>query len=137
MVDFWSLIGANALSNPVDVRSAVVQVSARLSQLDRPGLIAFQEALNVRLTDLDIADLAEIPVELSNGFVVEQTSDHFLYARCACVLAGREAFVRTLRDWHYFARFVAPRLQSSEALMYIARAEYENQTGQQMPHLDA
>lgn len=138
MVDFWSLIGVNALSNHVDVKAAIARVTARLSQLDQPGnLIAFQESLDDRLADLDIADLASIPVELSNGFVAEQTSDHFLYARCACVLAGREDFFRVLRDGPYFGRFIVPRLQSSEELLYLARVEYENKTGKQMPRRDA
>jgi hypothetical protein len=77
--------------------------------------------------------LAAIPVELAGVPVFEQTEDHFLYARCPCLLAGERSVRATLDDEVSFAEFVAPRLQSAEKLLYVASTEYESRTGQRMP----
>ena len=81
---------------------------------------------------LDVSRLASTPVELRNGVVLDQTADHLLYARCACVLAGEEAVDDALRSVTLFAGFVAPQLQGAEELLYLARNEYRSRTGERM-----
>lgn len=132
VTDFWSVIGSNAVTDQADVEAAVGQIERRLRTLDLPDLISFQEQLDQNLDALDLSSLASIQVELTEGLVLEQTADHFLYARCACLLAGREEVRVVLDDSERFSDFVAPRLQSAETLLYLARTEYQRRTGQQM-----
>jgi uncharacterized protein DUF4240 len=130
--DFWSVIGSNAIASRADVEAAVGQVERRLRTLDLPDLVSFQDQLDRNLDALDVSSLASIQVTLAEGLVLEQTSDHFLYARCACLLAGRDEVQAVLEDSERFRDFVAPRLQSAEALLYLARTEYQRRTGELM-----
>ena len=131
-VDFWSVIGSNAVTSRADVEAAVGQVERRLRTLDLSDLVSFQDQLERNLDALDLSSLASIQVAVAEGLVLEQTADHFLYARCACLLAGREEARAVLENSERFSDFVAPRLQSAEALLYLARTEYQRRTGQPM-----
>lgn len=130
--DFWSVIGSNAVTSRLDVEAAVRQVERRLRTLDLPDLVGFQDLLDQNLDALDLSSLASIHVASAGGLVLEQTADHFLYARCACLLAGQEEVRAVLEDSERFSNFVAPRLQSAENLLYLARTEYQRRTGQPM-----
>ena len=131
-VDFWSVIGSNAVTSRADVEAAVGQVERRLRTLELSDLVSFQDQLERNLDALDLSSLASIQVAVAEGLVLEQTADHFLYARCACLLAGREEARAVLENSERFSDFVAPRLQSAEALLYVARTEYQRRTGQPM-----
>ncbi|MFC0437393.1 DUF4240 domain-containing protein [Kutzneria buriramensis] len=131
-VDFWSVIGSNAVTSRADIEVAVAQVEQRLRALDPSDLVSFQDQLERNLDALDLSALASIPVELAGGLVLEQTADHFLYARCACLLAGRDEVRGVLESSERFGDFVAPRLQSAEALLYLARTEHQRRTGEPM-----
>lgn len=130
--DFWSVIGSNVITSRADVTAALDRVEQRLRELDPPDLVAFEGQLDQNLDALDLSSLASIPVELAGGLVLEQTTDHFLYARCACLLAGRETARSVLEESERFSDFVAPALQSAESLLYLARKEYEKRTGEPM-----
>jgi hypothetical protein len=130
--DFWSVIGSNPVTSRADVEAAVEHVEQRLRTLDLPDLVEFQGQLDRNLDALNLGSLASIQVELAEGLILEQTADHFLYARCACLLAGREEARAVLEEPERFSNFVAPRLQSAEALLYLARAEYKKRTGEPM-----
>jgi hypothetical protein len=130
--DFWSVIGSNAVTSRADVEAAVGQIERRLRKLDLPDLVNFQDQLDRNLDALDLSSLASVQVALAGGLVLEQTTDHFLYARCACLLAGREEARAVLENSERFSDFVAPRLQSAETLLYLARTEYQRRTGRPM-----
>ncbi|WP_422771120.1 DUF4240 domain-containing protein [Plantactinospora sp. WMMC1484] len=130
--DFWSLIESNPVTSRADVEAAVGRVEQRLHALDLADLVDFQEQLDRNLDALDLNSLASVQVELAEDLILEQTADHFLYARCACLLAGREEARAVLEESARFSNFVAPRLQSAEALLYLARTEYQKRTGEPM-----
>ncbi|NMO51678.1 DUF4240 domain-containing protein [Actinoplanes sp. TBRC 11911] len=130
--DFWSTIGSNAVTSRAEVQAAVGQVEQRLGALDLPDLVSFQDQLGQNLNALDLSSLAAIQIESAGGLMLEQTADHFLYARCACLLAGREKVREVLAESERFSEFVAPRLQSAEMLLYLARTEYQRRTGEPM-----
>ena len=130
--DFWSVIGSNPVTSRADVEAAVEQVQQRLSVLDLADMVEFQRQLDRNLDALDLGSLASVQVELAGGLILEQTADHFLYARCACLLAGREEARAVLEESERFSNFVAPRLQSAEALLYLARTEYQKRAGEPM-----
>lgn len=132
MIDFWSIIGSNSTQSRDDVLSALDRVSGRLDELDADDLVKFSEKLREALYGIDRRALAEIPVVLAGGLELPQTSDHFLYARCACILAGRDAYDATLRESVEFARFVRPFAQAAEGLLYLAPSVYEKKFGDEM-----
>ncbi|RFS83645.1 DUF4240 domain-containing protein [Actinomadura spongiicola] len=131
MPEFWSVIGSNSVQTSVDVQAALERVSARLNGLPPAELIDFVEQLRAALYEIDRRELAEIPVKFK-GLTLPQTGDHFLYARCACVLAGREAYHACLETSSEFARFVRPSSQSAELLLYIAEDAYRRETGKEV-----
>ncbi|MFE4537751.1 DUF4240 domain-containing protein [Streptomyces scopuliridis] len=132
MIDFWRIIGSNPAQSGEDVRLALDRLSGRLEELDPVDLVKFSEKLREALYGIDRRELAEIPVVLAGGLELSQTGDHFLYARCACILAGRDAYDATLRASSDFARFVAPFSQAAEGLLYITSSVYEKKVGSEM-----
>ncbi|MFE2842776.1 DUF4240 domain-containing protein [Streptomyces scopuliridis] len=132
MIDFWHIIGSNPVQSGGDVRSALDRLSGRLDELDPADLVKFSEKLREALYGIDRRELAEIPVVLAGGLELPQTGDHFLYARCACILAGRDKYDATLRASSDFARFVKPFSQAAEGLLYIASSVYEKKVGSEM-----
>ncbi|GIM97818.1 DUF4240 domain-containing protein [Paractinoplanes toevensis] len=130
--DFWTVVGSCSIVDRSDVEAALTDVENRLRALDLEGLVAFQGHLAVELEALNLGSLASIPIELPSGAVFDQTEDHFLYARCACLLSGRASAHEVISDPGQFSVFVAPRLQSAETLLYLARNEYRRRTGESM-----
>ncbi|MFJ4859490.1 DUF4240 domain-containing protein [Streptomyces sp. NPDC088748] len=137
MTEFWRIIGSNPAQSGDDVRSALDRVSGRLDELDAADLVRFSEKLREALYGIDRRELAEIPVVLAGGLELPQTSDHFLYARCACVLTGRDAYDATLRTSSEFSRFVSPFSQAAEGLLYLAPGVYEKKVGSGMGMVSA
>ena len=86
---FWAVIGTSAVRDSGEVASALYDVSSRLATLALGDLTGFVERLHEALFHLDRKIFAQIPVVL-RGVEFAQTGDHFLYARCACILAGEE-----------------------------------------------
>ncbi|PZM97342.1 MAG: hypothetical protein DIU79_02815 [Actinobacteria bacterium] len=132
MNDFWEIIGSSPMRDDTDVQTALDRVAGRLSKVSTDGLVEFAGRLERCLYLLDRRDFAEIPVELPDGRAFSQTSDHFLYARCACVLSGAAEFDKVLQTGTGFERFVAPGLQGAEGLLYLAPEIYESRTGEEM-----
>lgn len=131
-MDFWRVIGANPISDRATVEAAISGIRSRLASLELAELVEFRDRLDECLASLDSPGLAEIPIEMPGYPAFEQTEDHFLYARCACVLAGEDAVRAALDDELSFARFVAVKLQSAETLLYVAETEFESRTGRRM-----
>lgn len=132
MTDFWHIVGSNPVRAADDVRSALDRLTGRLGELDPVDLIRFARQLREALYGIDRRELAEIPVVLRGGFELPQTSDHFLYARCACVLAGRDAYEASLEASSEFEGFVRPFAQAAEELLYLASSIYERKVGREM-----
>lgn len=132
MVDFWGVIGSNSIRDASGIDSALERISRKLNAFTPDSLRQFSEQLREALFRIDKREFAEIPVTLPNGFEGAQTSDHFLYARCACVLAGKQSYDEVLELGIGFESFVAPFAQEAEGLLYIASDIYESKTGNRM-----
>ncbi|MFF9079893.1 DUF4240 domain-containing protein [Streptomyces rubiginosohelvolus] len=132
MIDFWSIIGSNPAQSGDDVRSTLDRIAGRLDELDASDLVTFSKELRGALHEIDRRALAEVPVVLAAGLELPQTSDHFLYARCACILAGRGAYDASLRSASEFTPFVKPFFQAAEGLLYLAPSVYEKKFGAEM-----
>ncbi|MGC5054695.1 DUF4240 domain-containing protein [Micromonospora sp. DT48] len=132
MIDFWKAIGAREVRGPADIAEALDFVSVQLDGVSPMGLTLFDDRLREYLFRLDRRDFASLPVVLPDGTALAQTSDHFLYARCACILAGEVEFGAVLRTGSGFDRYVKPELQSAESLLYVGREKYELRTGRKL-----
>jgi len=131
MSAFWSVIGASPVHDASEVDSALEKISLRLDEMAPDALGRFAESLHEALFRIDRRELAEIPVYFS-GLEFEQTSDHFLYARCACILAGEKIYGEVLESGAGFELFVAPAQQGAECLLYLASEIYERKVGEQL-----
>ncbi|WP_020392873.1 DUF4240 domain-containing protein [Kribbella catacumbae] len=132
MTDFWKVIGSSPVRDASEIDSALERISRQLSAMTPTALTRFVERLRESLYRIDRRDLAEVPVMLAGGLKFPQTSDHFLYARCACILAGKEVYGDVLSSGVGFDRFVAPFAQEAEGLLYLASEQYERATGSKM-----
>lgn len=132
----WSTVGrANDLSSSTAVGVALSEVRARLAATSPEEVSLFDQWLNQRLFDLDRQAFYNAPVHLRDGKIGRQSEDHFLYARCACVLAGRENFEGILEGGLSFSRFADTRLQSAENLLYLAEEVCEETFGMPLERL--
>ncbi|MFD6464970.1 DUF4240 domain-containing protein [Streptomyces goshikiensis] len=132
MTDFWNVIGSSSVRDASEIDSALERISQQLNAMAPDALVRFAERLREALFRIDRRVLAEVPVKLAAGLEFPQTSDHFLYARCACILAGEKIYGEIMRSGVGFERFVAPFAQEAEGLLYLASEEYERQTGDRM-----
>ncbi|MFC9223754.1 DUF4240 domain-containing protein [Streptomyces hygroscopicus] len=111
-----------------EIDSTLEAISRRLSAMTPTALARFLERLRESLYRIDRRDLAEVPVVLAGGLKFPQTSDHFLYARCACILAGEEVYGDVLSSGVGFDRFVASFAQEAEGLLYLVSEQYEKKS---------
>jgi Protein of unknown function (DUF4240) len=132
VLDFWGVIGRTSLRDADSVRKSLAGITIRLSAASPIELVLFDDCLREACFRLDREDLASFPVTLSNGDQRPQTSDHFLYARCACILAGLTEYNKCLQSPSEFEPYVAIRLQSAESLLHVAYEVYESMTGRRM-----
>jgi hypothetical protein len=130
MSDFWNVIGRNELSSAESVATALAKVEARLAAAATSSayLREFDQWLSRQVSLLDREELFKVKVVNRDGKEFRQSEDHFLYARCACILAGSAAVSDVLAGRRSFADFTAIRLQSAELLLYLA-AELQEALG--------
>jgi hypothetical protein len=137
---FWALVGLVG-----DIREDDEPYAALVAELaGRPtdDILGFEETLARLLHQLDRRDLGEVfakwsaddgetPFSEDGGFFL--SADLFLYARCAVVVAGREAYREVLAD----VERVQPLLrweQQDEELLSVAQEAYELATGLEWDH---
>lgn len=122
MDDFWTIIGTNDLTSAKSVTVALAKVKARLAATvtSSPQLNEFDQWLGRQIRQLDRKEFFKSPVITDDGREFQQTDDHFLYARCACILTGSTAIADVLGGRRNFTDFTAIRLQSAELLLYLA-----------------
>ena len=129
--DFWNLIATTGGS--IDEESAEA-LSTRLALRPAEEIVQFADHLASLLYDLDsptaAAQLVTDPTAGEDPF--ELSDDLFLYARCAVVAAGRDAYERVLADptalageWPVF---------DGEFLITVAPTAYEMATGEEYDH---
>jgi hypothetical protein len=116
----WAIIGTNELTSAESVAAALARVKARLAATSPARLSEFDQWLNRQIDKLDRREFFESLVITDDGREFQQTDDHFLYSRCACILAGPTAAAEVLAGRRSFADFTAIRLQSAELLLYLA-----------------
>jgi Protein of unknown function (DUF4240) len=107
----WDVLGRGDVSSGQAVESRIEEVRSALKALPESRLADFQRWLASRLFDIDRRAYAEIPARLSDGSEMKQSSDSFLYARCACILAGEESWRDIIEGNASFSAFTATASQ--------------------------
>jgi hypothetical protein len=125
----WGVVGRGDVSSEQAVESRIKEVRSVLGALPESRLHHFQRWLASRLFDIDRRAYAEIPARLSDGSEVKQSSDSFLYARCACILAGEESWGDVIEGNVSFSAFTATASQGAESLLYLAAEVSEERFG--------
>lgn len=136
MSDFWALVGTNDITSAKSVAAALAEVKVRLAAAPPARLDEFDQWLSRQIHQLDRREFFESLVIADDGREFRQTDDHFLYARCACILAGRNAVADVLAGRRSFTDFTAIRLQSAELLLYLAAQVSEEVFGKEIVQPD-
>lgn len=119
--NFWdNVIGVNSLTSPDEVREAMDGVKRRLAATSPATVSEFDRWLSRQLYLLDRKELFDLPAITSDNNERPQTDDSFLYARCACVLAGHQAFTEVANGRRSFTDFSKVSLFGAEFLLYAA-----------------
>lgn len=132
----WDVIGRGDVSSEQAVESRIEQVRSALEALPESRLADFQRWLASRLFDIDRRAYAEIPARLSDGSEMKQSSDFFLYARCACILAGEESWRDIIGGNASFSAFTSTLSQGAESLLYLAAEVSEERFGRTLKVTD-
>lgn len=125
--EFWGLIGRLDWRYEGDDAAVLEPVVSSLAAMSDECIFAFDDALALRLHELDRLDIAERA--FGDGYL---SPDGFLYWRCVCVVNGPELFQSVLSG----GRQPSPDLEF-EAILYAASTAWARKHGAEMddyPH---
>ncbi|MEW2553044.1 DUF4240 domain-containing protein [Streptomyces zhihengii] len=131
--EFWALI---ATLDGEATEENCHRLAAELSRRPVPDIIGFAERHTEGLHRLDQEQFGTLPVAgmtLPDGTPFPQSSDVFLYARCAVVAAGRPVWESVFSDADAFAPFTSTEYEG-EHLLYVPDQAYQRATGRQWDH---
>jgi hypothetical protein len=128
--EFWEIIGTSPVRTSADIEISLQRIGDCLEVLSPAEVSQFDKDLRESLYHLDRREFGQIRVRTTAGMEFPQTSDHFLYARCACVMAGVEVYESVLKTRSGFERFVPVFAQGAESLLYLAPEIYKNKVGE-------
>lgn len=131
--DFWALIST---LNGEATEESCRRLAEELSRRSVPDIIGFAERHAEALHRLDQEKFGTLPVvDLTARFgsPFPQSSDVFLYTRCAVVAAGRAVWESVFFDVDKFAPYTACE-RDGESLLYVPHRAYELATGEEWDH---
>ncbi len=129
---FWQLVATIGGYPPADEAESFVQLEAALAVMGRAEIFSFEDRLAEVLYKLDRRSFAEVST-IDTGKA--QSSDSFLYNRCAVVIAGEAAYRDVLGGIRSFQGFTHSHVPSSEAILYVAQKAYERKYGEAWQHV--
>ncbi|MYS05850.1 DUF4240 domain-containing protein [Streptomyces sp. SID6041] len=126
--DFWALI---ATLDGEATEESCRRLVEKLSRRPVPDIIDFAERHAEALYRLDQEKFGTLPIaDLTDrdGSPFPQSSDVFLYARCAVVAAGRTVWESVFFDVDKFAPYTSTEYDA-EWLLYVPDKAYKLATG--------
>src|SRR3989442_490261 len=118
---FWDLIEKLDRRDEEDEEAVVEPLVRALALLPDAEIGSFQEILAQKLYDLDGRAWArESGPKIWLGDQDQVSADAFLYARCAVVARGRDAYAAVRADPGQM-----PKEDEFESLLYVASTAYE------------
>lgn len=124
--EFWRLIALIGGYPVADECEPFRVLEEELAGREVEEITSFEDLLASALFRLDRRIYADLP---TIGTGRSQSSDSFLYNRCAVVVAGEVAYESVLVGSRSFQDFTHSRLPSSERILYVAQKAYERKTG--------
>ncbi|MER5309881.1 DUF4240 domain-containing protein [Streptomyces sp. NPDC002773] len=128
--DFWALI---ATLNGEATEESCQRLAEELSRRPVSDIIGFAERHAEALYRLDQEKFGTLPVvDLTARFgsPFPQSSDVFLYARCAVVAAGQAVWESVFFDVEKFVPYTSSE-RDGEWLLYVPDTAYELATGEE------
>lgn len=128
--DFWALI---ATLNGEATHANCRRLAEELSRRPVSDIIGFAERHAEALYRLDQEKFGTLPVidlTARDGRHFPQSSDGFLYARCAVVAAGRAVWESVFSDTEKFVPYTSTE-RDGEWLLYVPDEAYELATGKE------
>ncbi|MET9619386.1 DUF4240 domain-containing protein [Streptomyces sp. NPDC006464] len=132
--DFWALIAT--LDGEATLESCQ-RLAEVLSRRSVPDIIGFAERHAEALYRLDQEKFGTLPVvdlTARDGRPFPQSSDVFLYTRCAVVAAGQAVWESVFFDVDKFAPYTSSECDG-EWLLYVPDKAYELATGREWNRL--
>ncbi|WP_079406120.1 DUF4240 domain-containing protein [Streptomyces sp. 3211] len=126
--DFWALI---ATLNGEATQEGCQRLAEELSRCPVADIIGFAERHAEALYRLDQEKFGTLPVidlTVRDGRPFPQSSDGFLYTRCAVVAAGQSVWEGVFSDVDKFAPYTSTECDG-EWLLYVPDRAYELATG--------
>jgi hypothetical protein len=124
--EFWELIATIGGYPPDDEVQSFLRLEVALAAKERAEISSFEDHLAEMLYKLDRRSFAEVRT-IDTGRT--QSSDSFLYNRCAVIVAGEAAYRDVLSGARSFHSFTHSHAPSSESLLYVAQKAYERTGG--------
>ncbi|MEU8464743.1 DUF4240 domain-containing protein [Streptomyces sp. NPDC029003] len=128
--DFWALI---ATLNGEATQAGCQRLAEELSHRSVPDIIGFAERHAEALYRLDQEKFGTLPVvdlTLRDGSPFPQSSDAFLYVRCAVVAAGQSVWESVFSDIDKFVPYTSSE-RDGEWLLSVPDRAYELATGEE------
>ncbi|MFD7033382.1 DUF4240 domain-containing protein [Streptomyces sp. NPDC059917] len=125
---FWALV---ATLNGEATQKSCQRLAVELSQRPVSDIIGFAECHAEALYLLDQEKFGTLPVvdlTARDGRPFPQSSDGFLYTRCAVVAAGQSVWESVFSDVDKFAPYTSTEYDA-EWLLYVPDRAYELATG--------
>ncbi|MET9727961.1 DUF4240 domain-containing protein [Streptomyces zaomyceticus] len=126
--DYWALI---ATLNGEATHTNCQRLAEELGRRPEPDIIGFAERQAEALYRLDQEKFGTLPVvdlTARYGSPFPQSSDVFLYTRCAVVAAGQAVWESVFFDVDKFAPYTSSE-RDGEWLLYVPDKAYELATG--------
>ncbi|MGW2204734.1 DUF4240 domain-containing protein [Streptomyces sp. NPDC001774] len=128
--DFWDLI---ATLDGATTQASCERLAEELSRRPVPEIIGFAERHAEALYRLDQEKFGTLPVvdlTARDGSPFPQSSDVFLYTRCAVVAAGQAVWESVFFDIDKFSPYTASECDG-EWFLYVPDKAYELATGEE------
>ncbi|NYT95575.1 DUF4240 domain-containing protein [Salinispora sp. H7-4] len=132
--EFWRLIALIGGYPVADEREPFSALEEELAGREVEEITSFEDLLASALFRLDRRTYADLPTIDTDR---SQSSDSFLYNRCAVVVAGEVAFESVLAGSRPFQGYTHSYLPSSERILYVAQKAYERKTGTPWEYVSA
>jgi hypothetical protein len=129
--NFWALV---ATLNGEATEESCQRLAEELSRRSVPDIIGFAERHAEALYRLDQEKFGTLPVvdmTLRDGRPFPQSSDVFLYTRCAVVAAGQAVWESVFFDVGKFAPYTSSECDG-EWFLYVPDKAYELATGEKL-----
>ena len=139
---FWAAIEqSNSKKNEhwseYDIDEHLENLTQHLAQFNQDQLVIFEKTLQLKLSELYTAEIAELYVILDSDFSFKDggytfdpyfSNDGFIYFRCWLLLKGKDFFEDMLKDIQTFSNekymFNIAHLEA-ENLLYVSDAAYK------------